>query len=146
MPPRSLARTSFLSLSRSSRTASTTCWARADSPHSCRRLAASRELSRSAARNQRKRASKSGSSSTASPFWTGHVFRKSKAKWLPRKRNPSFQSEFRSGFDTDIAVPPALNYNTDNESIYRLAHLMLWIVEGGLDGSLFDASKSHRRF
>ena len=28
-----------------------------------------------------------------SPFWTGRVFRKSRASWLPTKRNPSLQSE-----------------------------------------------------
>src|SRR6516164_5579661 len=115
--------------------ASTTCWARADSPHNCRRLAASRVLSTPAARNQRKRASKSGSNSTASPFWTGHVFRKSKAKWLPRKRNPSFHSDFRTGLDAVIAVSSVEDYNTYNASIYRLAHLMEWTLESVLDSS-----------
>jgi pimeloyl-ACP methyl ester carboxylesterase len=37
------------------------------------------------------------------------------------------------------------NYNTDNESIYRLAHPMLWMRGLVLQLPIYDASKTHRR-
>src|SRR5260370_41053653 len=52
----------------------------------------------------------------------GRVFRKSRARWLPTKRNPSLQSE--SGIFRRCFIFP-LNYNTDNVSFYRLVHLMV---------------------
>src|SRR5262249_10692599 len=59
-----------------------------------------------------------------SPSWTGRVLRKSSARRLPTKRKPSFQTD--ASFVLVLAIVPALSkLYTDNESFYRLAHLML---------------------
>jgi hypothetical protein len=66
-------------------------------------MAASGDVTRPAASNQRNRAGKSGNSSVAAPSCTGWVFRKSSAVWLPRKKNLRFPSESCAAF-LDMAL------------------------------------------
>lgn len=57
------------------------------------------------------------------PLWTGQVLTKSKASWFPRKRKPSFRSDWRPVLLV-LMRHPQKQSNTDNETFYRLARPM----------------------